>query len=185
MQFVLTGILVLALVAVFARPAFALVRGTPAVAAPTIVAADYKLDPALKLDLAKKLDSVVTGTIKLDFSSSRLDKWKASSLKCDDVTVVATSANAIVASAKATSAPGDPASCVYSMKVPSDVSLSIYAKLGSGESIGVTSLNKVGLKSDLFALKLAPASGLKSESQLLKVKAGGSDTLPIYLKLDT
>lgn len=185
MQFVLTGIIVLALVALFARPAFALVRGTPAVTAPTIVAADLKLDPALKLDSAKKLDSAVTGSIKLDISSGKLDKWKPSSLKCDDVTVVATSENAIVASTKATSAPGDPASCVYSMKVPSDVSLSIYAKLGSGESIGVTSLNKVGLKSDLFALKLAPAAGLKSQSQLLKVKPGGSDTLPIYLKLDT
>jgi hypothetical protein len=191
MQFVLTGSIVLALVAFFARPALALVRGGARVAAPPIVAVDSKLDPAIKQS-ELKLDGVVSGAIKLDLSSGKLGsklaeaKWKASSLKCDDVTVVATDAGRIVASAKATQVAGDPASCVYSMKVPAEVSLSIYAEIGSAHSIGLVSLDKVGLKSDLIALKLAPAGTLKTESQAFKLKAGSTvDTLPIYLKLDS
>jgi hypothetical protein len=188
MQFVLTGIIVLALVAFFARPALALVRGGATIAAPPIVAADLKLDPAIKLDSALKLDGVLTGAIKLDVSSSKLklDKWKPSSLKCDDVTVVATDSNRIVSQTKATPAAGDPASCVYSLKVPANVSLSVYAVVGSAQSIGLASLDKVGLKLDAVALKLAPAGQFKTESQLFKLKAGSTvDTLPIYLKLDS
>jgi hypothetical protein len=184
MQMFLTGIIVLALVAFFARPALASMRGRMAevpsatIAAPIYLAAD-------KVDSAIKLDSTITGAIKLDFSSEKHDKWLVSSIKCDDVTVVATGERGIVATTKGNSVPGDPASCVYSMKVPSGVALSVYAQIGSAQSVGITSLDKLK-KSDLLAQKLGPTNTIKGDSQFLKIKLSDStNTLPLYLKLDT
>ena len=115
MQIVLAGIFVLALVALLAGPTLAR-RGGVGVVSPTIVAAP---DIGWMGWDISKLDSSVKGAIKIDFSGVNTLKWKFSSVKCDDVTVVATGANAVVAITKAASVPGDPASCVYSMKVPS------------------------------------------------------------------
>ena len=178
MQVVLTGILILALVAFFARPALAAVRGGVAVAPPTIVAAADKVDPALKLD------SFIKGAIKIDFSSENLLKWKFSSVKCDDVTVVTTGANAVVATTKAASVPGDPASCVYSMKVPSGLTLSVYAEIGSSQSVGITGVSNPALKSDLKTQKLGPTTEIKSRVEFYKPGANSTDTLPLYLKID-
>ena len=98
--FVATTI-VLVLVALFAAPVLAARLGPPAVARPPVVAA---------FDTYLKLDSLIKGTIKLDISTSKLaDKWTVTSLKCDDVTVVATDSKGVVATAKATPG-GDPAS---------------------------------------------------------------------------
>jgi hypothetical protein len=84
------------------------------------------------------------------------------------------------------SAPGDPASCVYSMKVPSGTSLSVYAQIGSAQSVGITSLVKEGFKTDLLTQKLAPAGTIKSDPALIKSKdTNSTNTLPIYLKIDT
>jgi hypothetical protein len=132
-----------------------------------------------------RIDITITGAIKLDFSSEKHDKWLVSSIKCDDVTVVATGERGIVATTKGNSVPGDPASCVYSMKVPSGVALSVYAQIGSAQSVGITSLDKLK-KSDLLAQKLGPTNTIKGDSQFLKIKLSDStNTLPLYLKLDT
>jgi hypothetical protein len=81
---------------------------------------------------------------------------------------------------------GDPVSCVYSLKVPSGVGLSIYAQLGSPESVGVTALDKSGLKSNVVIAKLAPTGAVKTAPQYLKIKdPASSSSLPLYLKLDT
>jgi len=112
---ILTAIVVLALVALFAVPALAARPGVAGVAQPTIVAAVGD-----KTGVQLKLDSAINGEIKLDLSSSKLaDKWRVTSLKCDDVTVVATGSQGVVGTTKAAPAPGDPTSCVYSLKVPS------------------------------------------------------------------
>jgi hypothetical protein len=179
MQLALAGIFVLALLALFVGPALA-ARSTTVVA-PTIVA------PAVDaFDKGIKLDSWVKGAIKIDYSGVNTLKWKYTSVKCDDVTVVATVANSVVSSTKGSSVPGDPASCVYSMKVPSGVALSIYAQLGSAESVGVTARDKSGLKSNVVVQKLAPPGAVKTAPQYLKIKdPASSSSLPLYLKLDT
>ena len=95
MPIVLTTVIVIALVALFAAPALAARFGAPPVAArATTVAA---------VDAFIKLDSLIKGEIKLDLSYSKLaDKWRVTSLKCDDVTVVATGPQGVVATGKAT-----------------------------------------------------------------------------------
>jgi len=165
-------------------------RGAAAavVAKPTVVAAVDAFDKHLTFD------SQLGGAIKLDLSSSRLaDKWHVSSLKCDDVTVFAADATGVVATTKA--GPGaDPATCVYSMKVPSGESLSIYAGIGSASSVGITGLHKLA---DGSYAKVVTTSDLKTEglikldalikggAQTIKLATGGSETLPLYIKLDT
>jgi hypothetical protein len=74
------------------------------------------------------------------------------------------------------------------MKVPSGMSLSVYAELGSPQSVGITSLDKTGLKikSDLLTQKLAPSTAIKTDPQYYKsAGAGSSASLPLYLKIDT
>ncbi|MGA2393727.1 MAG: hypothetical protein ABSH03_10300 [Candidatus Lustribacter sp.] len=179
--FVATTI-VLVLVALFAAPVLAARLGPPAVARPPVVAA---------FDTYLKLDSLIKGTIKLDISTSKLaDKWTVTSLKCDDVTVVATDSQGVVATAKAT--PGaDPASCVYSMKVPSGDSLSIYADIGSAQSVGVTGFPKLAdgtfpkaaITSDLKKQSFLKINSIKSDYKSIKLTTGESETLPISINL--
>ena len=186
MPIVLATIIVLVLVAVFAAPTLAARLGT-AVPKPVVVAAVDAFDKHLTFD------SQLGGAIKLDLSSSKVgDKWHVSSLKCDDVTVYAADATGVVATAKAS--PGaDPATCVYSMKVPSGESLSIYASVGSPSSVGITGLHKLAdgsfskiqTTSDLKTEGFIKYDAIKSGAQTIKLATGGSETLPLYIKLDT
>jgi hypothetical protein len=186
-QFVLAGIIVFVVVAFFAGPALASrLSGARLAAVPVVAAIDSYDKALLKYDLK--------GTIKLDISASKLaDKWKSTEVKCDDVTVVATGALGVVTMTKAASAPGDPASCVYAMKVPSDVSLSVYAAIGSPKSIEITGFHKIAAdKWDTTAIKSDPVKegflkidGIKGESAAIKLKAGESATLPLYIKLSS
>jgi len=67
--------------------------------------------------------------------------------------------------------PGDPASCVYSMKVPSGVALSIYAQLGSAESVGVTAAATSRASSRMSWSKNSPRPAqFKTAPQYLKIK---------------
>lgn len=193
MPIVLAAVIVLVLVTFFAAPALAERLRGGQVAQPVVVAVTDTGAGQIKLDKHITFDSQINGAIKFDLSSSKLaDKWRVTSLQCDDVTVVATDAQGIVASAKAGPA-GDPASCVYSMKVPSGESLSVYAVLGSGKSVGITGLHKLA---DGSYAKVATTSDLKTENflkldsfkgglQTIKLASGGTETLPLYLKLDT
>jgi len=185
---ILTAIVVLALVALFAVPALAARPGVAGVAQPTIVAAVGD-----KTGVQLKLDSAINGEIKLDLSSSKLaDKWRVTSLKCDDVTVVATGSQGVVGTTKAAPAPGDPTSCVYSLKVPSGEALSVYAVLGSGQSVGITGLHKladgsyakVSTTSDLKTENFLKIESLKGGLQTVKLSTGGTETLPLYIKLE-
>jgi hypothetical protein len=191
MQLALAGIFVLALLALFAGPALA--RGNAvSITQPTIVAAVDAFDKT-----GIKLDSWAKGGIHIESQGIKLaDKWKVSSLKCSDVTVVAMAGDKVVSSAGAMSDPNDPASCVYSMKVPSSIPLSVYAQIGNAQSVGITSLgkgqkegvpgyDKLGSKSDLVSTKIFPPGGLKGAPQLVKIRDSASSiSLPLYIKLD-
>lgn len=195
MQIALAGLIVLALVAIFAGPALAARLNGARVAQPVVVAQLIKGDELKtdKLDKTIKLDAFIKGELKLDLVGSKVaDKWKISELKCDDVTVVATNERGIVASTKATAALGDPASCIYSMKVPSGEPLSVYAELGSAKSVGITGFHKLpngsyakeAIKSDLKTEKFLKIDTFKTELAQVKLKNGETETLKFDLKLD-
>lgn len=187
MPIVLATIVVLVLVALLAAPTLAARRGAPVVAEPAVVAAVDSFDKSVKFD------GQLGGAIKFDLSTSKIsDKWHVSSLKCDDVTVYAAGPTGVVATAKAV--PGaDPATCVYSMKVPSGESLSVYASVGSPSSVGITGLHKladgtfskVQTTSDLKTEGFIKLDTIKGGAQTIKLATGGSETLPLYIKLDT
>jgi len=188
MPIVLAAAVALGLVALLVMPAWA-ARQTAAVdAPPTQVAA---VDSYLKLDSSIKLDSTLTGLIKFDLGKYG-DKWHISKLKCDDVTVVAADAGRVVAKDTAHPGTGDAASCVYSMKVPSGQNLSVYAVLGSPQSVGIKGflkLDKGGFDtkqtdSDLKTQGFLKLDQYKSGLQTIKLTSGAQQTLPLYLKLD-
>jgi len=185
MQLVLAGIFVLALVTLVAGPALARLNASSS-AQPTIVAAVDAFDKN-----AYKLDSWIKGEVHIKSLPDKIaDKWKVSSVKCSDVTVVAMADGKVVSTAAAMSDPMDPAACVYSLKVPSSISLSIFAQLGNAQSVGVSS-NREGtgpdkvVKSDLVTAKIAPAGSLKGSPQSLKANGGvATNSLPLYIKID-
>lgn len=187
MPIVFAAVVVLVLVALFAAPALAAKLAAPTVAQPVVVVAVDTLDKHINFD------SQLGGAIKLDLSSSKLaDKWRVTSLKCDDVTVVATDAQVVVATTKAV--PGsDQTSCVYSMKVPSGEALSVYAEVGSPSSVGITgspkladgSYAKAPITSDLKTQGYLKLDYIKSDALKVKLTAAGSETLPLYIKLDS
>jgi hypothetical protein len=184
---VLASIIVLVLVALFAAPTLASRLGPTAVAKPVVVAAVDAFDKHLTFD------SQLGGAIKLDLSTSKIsDKWHLSSLKCDDITVNATSVTgAVVATTKAVTGP-DSLACVYSMKIPSGESLSVYAILGSPSSVGITGLHKLAdgsyaktpTISDPKTEGFIKLDTIKGTPQIIKLATAGSETLPLYIKLD-
>jgi len=188
MPIVLAAAVALGLVAMLAMPAWAARFGVTADAQPAQVAA---VDSYLKLDSSIKLDSTLTGAIKFDLGS-RSDKWHVSNIKCNDVTVVAADAGRVVAHQTAQPGIGDTASCVYSLKVPSGQNLSVYAVLGSPQSVGIKGylkLDKGGFDtkqtdSDLKTQGFLKLDQYKSGLQTIKLTSGGQQTLPLYLKLD-